>query len=488
VHPAASSSASALGPGAVARGGSLLDPGSAVRRLRVASSRSSAKRTLAGLCFGVALGWAVVAQPKLAVMLLALGACLAVQAIGVRRLVLILIVTTFVTRFRIVVGGFHFMPEHVVLLIALTSLAMSMRLDRVWAVLRSPTVLLLGLFIAWGGAVSFLRAPERTSSLAIVGWLALDWLILVLVMAAIEDSSKIERVGAAAAVGAAAVAIVLWALSSAGLIAFGTQHEPFTGAQAAYGLSFEANILASTMAIWLFLILTGTRSTRFRVLALGLLGTALVLSLTRAAIIGLLLGLVVWAVLEGKVARQRVFRSLAAAAVAIAVLSVLAPSVTAPFTKKIAAATDFGSGTGQLRVQSWSTALGDIHSSGDALLGLGMNTFGQRHLDPTVPELDRGYYLGNLPLEIFYDTGLVGVLLVLAALATMRPLRREHPGRAIGLIVIYLICSITTSAFWFGSTWLLIAMALHRRHSRQPAPAPRVETRPVGALADAGLA
>jgi hypothetical protein len=487
VSPSSAPSASALGPSFVARGGySRPEAGALVRRLRDESS--SLKRTLAGLGFGVALGWAVVAQPKLAVMLLALGACLAVQAIGVRRLVLILIVTTFVTRFRIVVGGFHFMPEHVVLLIALTSLAMSMRLDRVWAVLRSPTVLLLGLFIAWGGAVSFMRAPERTSSLAIVGWLALDWLILVLVMAAIEDSAKIERVGAAAAVGAAAVAIVLWMLSSAGLIAFGTQHETLTGAPAAYGLSFEANILASTMAIWLFLILTGARSARFRVLAFGLLGTALVLSLTRAAIIGLVLGLVVWALLEGKVATGRVLRSLAAAAVAIAVLSVVAPSVTSPFTKKIAAAVDFSSGTGQLRVQSWDTALGDIHGAGDALLGLGMNTFGQRHLDPTVPELDRGYYLGNLPLEIFYDTGFVGVLLILAALATMRPLRREHPGRAVGLIVLYLVCSIATSTFWFGSTWLLIAMALHRRTSRQPAPSPRAELRPVAALADAGLA
>jgi hypothetical protein len=462
-------SLSALGPNP-ARVGARGGGGSAVSRtLRDATAAPSFKRTLAGLGFGVALGWAVVAQPKLAVMLLALGACLAAQAIGVRRLVAILIVTTFVTRFRIVLGGYHFMPEHVVLLIALISLAMSMRLDRVWAVLRSPTVLLLGLFIVWGGAVSYMRAPEPTSSLAIVGWLALDWLILVLAMAAIEDSSKIERVGAAAAVGAAAVAIVLWAGSTAGLIAFGTQLEPLTGAQAAYGLSFEANILASTMAIWLFLILTGARSARFRVIAFALLGTALVLSLTRAAIIGLVLGLVVWALLEGKVATGRVLRSLAAAAVAIAVLSAVAPSVTAPFTKKIADAASFNSGTGQQRVRSWSTAVGDIHGAGDALLGLGMNTFGQRHLDPTVPELDRGYYLGNLPLEIFYDTGIVGVLLLMGAVLSMRPLRRERPGRAVGLIIIFLVCSIATSTFWFGSTWLLIAMALGTRHARASA-------------------
>jgi O-Antigen ligase len=449
-----------------------------MRRLR--DPESSAKRTLAGLGFGVALGWAVVAQPKLAVMLLALGACFAVQAIGVRRLVLILIVTTFVTRFRIVVGGFHFMPEHVVLLVALTSLAMSMRLDRVWAVLRSPTVLLLGLFIVWGGAVSFMRAPERASSLAIVGWLALDWLILVLVMAAIEDSAKIERVGAAAAVGAAAVAIVLWALSSASLIAFGTQHETLTGAPAAYGLSFEANILASTMAIWLFLILTGARSTRFRVLAFGLLGTALVLSLTRAAIIGLVLGLVVWALLEGKVATGRVLRTLAAAAVAIAVLSVVAPSVTSPFTKKLADAGAFNSGTGRFRVESWTTALDDIHGSTDALVGLGMNTFGQRHRDPTAPELERASYLGNLPLEIFYDTGLIGVILLAGAVISMRPLRRKRPGRAVGLIVIFVVCSIATSTFWFGSTWLLIAMALGTRRARRPASA-RADHRPATA-------
>lgn len=452
--------------------------------------KAATPRNLTGVCLGIALGWSIVAEPKLAVVLLAVGACLAVQAIGVRRLLVVLIVATFVTRFRIVVAGFHFMPEHVVLVAALLSLALSTRLNRVWTVLRSPTVLLLGLFIAWATAVSFLQAPDRSASLAIAGWLALDWLILVFALAAVDDSKTLERVGSAAAVGAAIAAIVLWALSSAGLIAFGTQQETLTGAPAAYGLSFEANILASTLAIWLFLILTGSRSNRFRAIALSLLGTALVLSLTRAAIIGLVLGLVVWAVLEGRVARRHVLRSLAAAAVAIAALSVFAPTVTRPFTTKLAAATEFKSGTGRLRVESWTSALGDIHGSADAIVGLGLNTFGQRHLDPTAPELDRDYYLGNMPLEIFYDTGLVGVLLLVAALASMRPLRRARPGRAAGLIVIFLVCSIATSTFWFGSTWLLIAMAVHGRTVRERRRVPsREEPRlAIAPLADAGLA
>ena len=468
-----------LGPAMTRRGSSPRGAAPALAGLR----GTAPPPRLMAVCLGLALGWAVVEKPQLAVALLAVGACLAVQAIGVRRLVLVLIVTTFVTRFRIVVAGFHFMPEHVVLLVALASLALSTRVDRVAAVMRSPTVVLLGLFIAWASAVSLLRAPDRTSSLAIAGWLALDWLILVLALAAVEDSETLERVGSAAAVAAAIAAIALWTLSSAGLIAFGTQQETLTSAPAAYGLSFEANILASTLAIWLFLILTGSRSTRFRVTALALLGTALVLSLTRAAIIGLVLGLVVWAVLEGKVARRRAFRSLAAIAAAIAALLLCAPSVIAPFTTKIAAAASFNSGTGQLRVQSWTSAVGDIHGSGDALVGLGLNTFGQRHLDPTVPELDRRYYLGNLPLEIFYDTGVVGALLLAAAVAFMRPLRRERPGRAVGLIVIFLICSIATSTFWFGSTWLLIAMALRApRGEWQPA-VPRGDPRPAAVLA-----
>jgi hypothetical protein len=449
-----------LGPTVAARNKSpWRGASSRVQTLR----RVTTPRNLMGVCLGVALGWSIVAEPKLAVLLLAVGACLAVQAIGVRRLLAVLIVATFVTRFRIVVGGFHFMPEHVVLAAALLSLALSSRLGRVYSVLRSPTIMLLGLFIAWATAVSFLQAPDRTASLAIAGWLALDWLILVFALAAVDDATTLERVGSAAAVGAAITAIVLWVLSSAGLIAFGTQQETLTGAPAAYGLSYEANILASTLAIWLFLILTGSRSTRFRGVALCLLGTALVLSLTRAAIIGLLLGLAVWAVLEGKVARRQVLRGLLAAVVAIAALSVFAPRVISPLSTKLAAAASINSGTGQLRVESWKDALGDIHGSGDAILGLGLNSFGQRHLDPTAPELDRSYYLGNMPLEIFYDTGLVGVLLLAAALATMRPFRRKRPGRAAGVIVIFIVCSISTSSFWFGSTWLLIAIALQAR-------------------------
>jgi hypothetical protein len=471
--------AHALGPAVATRG----KPRSHGARSAMTGLRDAATwQRLMGVCLGIALGWAVVEEPKLAVALLAVGACVAAQAIGIRRLLLVLIVTTFVTRFRIVVGGFHFMPEHVVLLVALVSLAISTRINRVATVLRSPTVLLLGLFIAWATAMSFLRAPERTASLAIAGWLALDWLILVLALAAIDDTETIERVGSMAAVAAAIVAIALWVLSSAGMIAFGTQQETLTGAPAAYGLSFEANILASTLAIWLFLILTGARSTRFRVTAFGLLGTALVLSLTRAAIIGLLLGLAVWAVLEGKVALRRTFRSLTVAAVTIAALSLFAPSVISPFTTKLAAAGAFNSGTGQLRVETWTKALGDIHGSTNALVGLGLNTFGQRHIDPTAPELDRAYYLGNLPLEIFYDTGLVGILLLAGAVASMRPLRRKRPGRAVGLIIIFLVCSIATSTFWFGSTWLLIAMALGTRRARQPAPS-RADRPPAAALA-----
>ena len=418
---------------------------------------------LGGVLLGIAVGWAIVAQPKLAVVLLAAGACLAVQAIGLRRLFVVLIVMTFITRFRVVVGGFHFLPEHLVLVAALVSLAMSTRFSRALSVLRLPPVLLLGLFIAWAGIVSFLRAPDRVSSLAIVGWLALDWLILVFALSQVNGSETIERVGSAAAVGAAIAAIGLWLLSSAGLIAFGVQHDPLTGASAAYGLSFEANILASTLAIWLFLILTGSASARFRVIALCLLGTALLLSLTRAAIIGLVLGLVVWALFEGDVARRQALRAMVVAAAAIAILSVVAPTVARPFTTKLGAAAAFGSGTGELRLESWTQALGDIHGPADLVMGLGLNTFGQRHLDPTAPELDRNYYLGNLPLEILYDTGLVGVLLLGAAFVTMRPLRRARPGRAVGLIVIYLACSIATSTFWFGSTWLLIAIALYEQ-------------------------
>jgi hypothetical protein len=65
----------------------------------------------------------------------------------------------------------------------------------------------------------------------------------------------------------------------------------------------------------------------------------------------------------------------------------------------------------------------------------------------------------------------------------MRPLRRKRPGRAVGLILIFLVCSITTSTFWFGSTWLLIAMALRGapRSARAPATS-RGDPRPAVAL------
>jgi O-antigen ligase len=250
-------------------------------------------------------------------------------------------------------------------------------------------------------------------------------------------------------------------ISTVGGVDFGTQREVITGARSAYGLSYESNVLAGLMATWVFIALTSQDPATGRVRALLIaFGTAaMLLAYTRAAVLGLVAGVAVWAAFGGWLARRRLVRVAAvAAALALAAVAVV-PTVTTPLYDKLSSASPFSSSTGAVRVTSWSLALGDI-GGGRWLAGLGVNSYGQRHLDFTKPGTNTPGYLGNLPLQIVYETGVVGVLLVAAALASLRPMLGPRRGRALGLLVLYTCTAIATSPFWFGSSWILIALAV----------------------------
>lgn len=414
-----------------------------------------------------AVGFGLAANAIVANFVLGLTALIAMQVLGWRRLALLMIAATFVTRWRIPIPGMNILVEHALLGATLLALFLAGKSSQVLSAIREPSVILFGLFVLWSFFVSSTRSPNASASLEIVGWLVLDWVMLAVLVASFPTPSDVVSAGAGYASLAAAAAIGMWIVSQVSGSEIGVQFESQTGSSAVYGLSFEANLLASALGIWTFLALSvSSVSWRTRWVTVVLSLSAIALTLTRAVLVGLAGGLLIWALFGVGSDRRRVLKTLFVAALLAVSFIVLAPAQSSPFISKTQNILDFKDGNGALRVREWTTAVADLQGI-DWLIGLGTNSFGQRHRDPTRPLEPRPAYLGNLPLQVLYDTGLIGVLLLGSGVLLLLPVDRRKLARACGLIVLFMASAIATSPFWFGSSWLLIALGVMDRRTER---------------------
>ena len=401
-------------------------------------------------------------ESTLTILALVFAALFALHGVGSRVLLPVLVVSTFVTRFRIDVAGFNFLPEHVLVLALVLALVVEGRSQLLLRAATDRTSLAMAAFIGWLALVSFVQAPAPTESLSIVGWLCLDWLILVSVIATVRSSARLERLTAGSSTALAVLALALWIAFIFAGSTLGTQGglDYATGSRAVFAVSWEANILGSTLALWAFIGLSSSDHVVGRIMRFGLplALAAMVVSSTRAAILGFGAGLLTWLVLERRDSVSRSLRIIGMTALVAVLVTVLMPQAVVPVEGKLGELLSFGSGNGALRLQAAETAIEDLKGQ-NAVVGYGANSFGQLHADPTQPE--KPWYLSVLPLQILYDGGLVGVLLVLIALATVKPFRR--PARAFGALAVYCSAATATSPFWLGTTWLLIALAVLTR-------------------------
>jgi hypothetical protein len=426
---------------------------------------------------GAAAGAAALSIKTAIGMAAVLVGAIAFRVLGTKRLLWLLVGSTFITLYRIDVAGANLRLEHFVLVACLVALVLEGGVRALIDVAGDRTMLLFGAFILWSASVAMVQAPEPGDSLMIVAWLALDWLMLAVLVSSFDDAKEVAGVGATWAGIAGAVGVGVWILAFGLGSSFGVTQtsDALSGARSAYGLSFEPNLLGATMAMWAVVVFTGcTRlSKRARTAVVAIASAAIVLSFTRAAGIGLLAGLLVWALAGGSRALRKSATLLASIAAVMFVLATFAPQLAEPVTVRASQAFDFDSGTGKIRVQLWEAALDDLKGY-DLAFGLGADTFGHRHFDPTVP--GQPAYLGNLPLQVLYETGIVGVVLLGATVISLFTRRRLRDGRALGLLAVYLICASATSPFWYGTTWVLVAIAMidrrqrDRRDDAEPAP------------------
>lgn len=374
-----------------------------------------------------------------------------------------LFVATLLTRVRI--PYVPLLPEQALLLLVIGVLLVRGRLD----VIIHATRLLPAsawLFVLWGGLVSVIRAPDGIASLRILGWIAGSLMIasLVAVLSTGRGTQITQAVARLSSIVslAALVGVLAWLAASASPAStLGVQVEGLTGAPAAYGLSFEANIFGGICAVWLVLDVLYVHRARLAssVVIRGLLGLGVLASLTRAAALGALLGIAV-----GAVATQRT-RRVAASVLLMTGLTVggiflVGPTVPIlrPIAEKGAQLVDLNSSTSVVRRASWDLALGDM-SFGTTLTGQGVNSFGQRHVDPSRPSERVPGYLSNVFLQVIYDTGVVGAaLLVAAAWAIVKRLRSADV-RVLGLAVCGAIVGAATSPLWFANWWVVVGLA-----------------------------
>lgn len=393
----------------------------------------------------------------------------------------LLVASMFVTRPAIDVAGANVRFEVVIGLICVTGLIGDLlRRRRVpdrsmplssWVSLSLVAAWLIGVAIS-----STFNSPQPASSFSVLIWCGVNVLSAVWVAQHSEAWRTMIKVGVAVNLVCGILAISLWSLATfVGVADVGVQIDPAYGGYASYVAALEANILAGLLCLWGLVAVWNPRRvlpTGLRLLSIAVTPIAIFTTHTRAALVSYCVGLILAAVFRSEARRLVV----ASALLAIPVFPVLLTSGDVGFSKFLDLF-DTATGTGGLRERVNAGAFSEWLDSGQLFPGLGFNSFGQRNYDLTQPQLALPGYIGNLPLQIAYDGGLLALTLVIlsAAIAICRLALKRQLGLVVTFAVPYLLFSVATSALWFLETWFFVGLAWGiyegrtSRHEREPA-------------------
>jgi O-Antigen ligase len=268
-----------------------------------------------------------------------------------------------------------------------------------------------------------------------------------------------------------------------------------------FGVGWEANLYASYLAAILVLAVGAAGGRRGIIVgAVALLGIAFPLGVTRGAYLGLAAGtLSMGAIIAWRV-RRRTFRvpralisivGVGTVALAVGFLGVglLLPNIDQRVDREQAAASPSptpvalpgssplpaasplplpsmapAADTVGFRLARVGPAMEDFRLS--PIVGLGAESFGQRHADATqggAPD-----HLPFLILAVPYETGVVGTAALLLTLLLIlwgligrtRGTRPILPASLVGAIVSLLVAYEATNALHFAANWLLLGLAM----------------------------
>lgn len=392
-----------------------------------------------------------------------IGVVLAVFFVSsTRRLSFLIIIAAFVTRPAFDVGGLNIRLELIVGGLCLLRIVHDVlsRSGRPLSAAVKWSVSCVAAWLAFAAITSLNIPPMPQKSLSVLIWCALNVLTAVWIARTPASWYWIIRWGSMAALVCSSLAIGFWVAATFSLFNYGVQADPAYGGFAAYVFSIEANILGGLLCLWALVAVYNPLGAVPRLVRLALavfVPVAIVATHTRAALVAYVLGLLVCLLLRPN-ARKVAAASVIVGGVAAATLLF---SGTDKGLGKFADVFDIDGGTGGLRYRVNNVALEEWWTSANRLIGLGWNSFGQRHIDDTQPTLLVPGYIGNLPVQIVYDAGLVGIFWVgLAVAAVMLCLvRNKRVGLLLAYAVPYLSFSIATSALWLLETWIFVGLA-----------------------------
>ncbi|MGH7617850.1 MAG: O-antigen ligase family protein [Gemmatimonadaceae bacterium] len=376
----------------------------------------------------------------------------------------------------------------------------------------------LAAILAANLVATALNSPARSYSLLQCASLASVWAIYALLANFLDTPAAaalfLRRILWAAIAGSA-IGIGAFVLASLGLSAGGAEVSPLaaerlTRAFGAYGVMVEPNIFGSFTAATLVLsvvLLAGlprdgsaTSELKLAGWAAGLSAVGLVLSFTRAAWLGAILGLLCCAAAAGRGWTRRSGRLIKplVAVATIVLLLLLAPgSAGALFRFKLLNLVNLQSQTAVLRLVTYSMALDQtiVHP----IIGWGTFTFAPlaaQGTDFQQFENWKNLWIGNFALLALHDTGAVGLVLwcgmlwsvigrgvrTAAALRPTDPTASLHAVALVGAVISLLVPFLTTTGFSLGYPWLLIGLlGAHaqlvptKASAPEPAPAPAAQ-------------
>ncbi len=412
-------------------------------------------------------------------------------------LIVVVTVASFLGRYAFPVAGFRVRIEQLAPLILVAWMVFHPQLRRSFlATLRHPVVVVFAVFIAWNIVSTLIFSPDYAWSVSILAWLLIDLALLMAMMSLHRGAMLAGLLGRWSVIpwGTLGFAAFAAANLSHGLFAWGTDFDWLYEVYVARLTAIEANIYASILVFWAILAVTRRGASRWMLAGITVaVPLGLIASQTRTAVFSLLIGLGVYALYTllqpGSPWRVRWARIIPATVLVVALgvsyglVSMIpsdgtgrdattvtesetyVPDPANPDTQNKIGDFDLEGGTIGFRITVADLAAQDM-TGANLWFGNGTNTFGIRHEQPGTPGVS-GHII-MLPVQILYDTGIVGLAL-LAALFTLvfvfTP--RERKPVAAGLLAAYVLSATLTSMFWFSVTWILFAVLL-RRTSPEP--------------------
>ena len=420
----------------------------------ISRSRSDVVFTAFAALLGITAGFAV-DHTGIILGLILSAVLLAVAIRNPSAYFCIIIASTFLSRFSFSVGGLNLRAEMAIGAISGAALLLkgSRKLDR-----NATTAIGLGLaWVVWLFLVSLLTSPSISASSVIIAWLVFDLMAVGYVVSFVTRLTPAIYTGILLAFIYSVLAIGVWIAATFGTSQFLVQLDPTYGGYAAYVTVFEANILAALVVLWSVVALSdrlaGGVPIYFRVGLVALTPLVAVVTHTRIAFVVAAI-VIVTAVIKIRSARWMIIFWTAFLFFLLFQLDLEGLSLT-----KFTSPFSLDDGTGRYRSRTWSQAFADLGSNGTAwLTGLGANSFGQRHLDPSLPGSGARWYLGNLPLQLVYDGGVVAVIILGTLAGRLMKIRTS----ALSFVFVgsYLILGISTSTLWLMQSWIFIAMLL----------------------------